>query len=94
MKLRELGDALGVTAQQLHKHETRGSLSFWRAAQICRVLDVPLSDLLPNELRAQLIPQLANAAASPLDAGAVELASRPNRTRPQHSARAARTAPQ
>jgi transcriptional regulator with XRE-family HTH domain len=50
LTLEQLGDALGVSLQQLHKHERGRGVSLWRAVQICRALDVPLSELIPSDL--------------------------------------------
>jgi transcriptional regulator with XRE-family HTH domain len=47
LTLDQLGGALGVSLQQLHKHEQGRGVSLWRAVQICRALDVPLSELVP-----------------------------------------------
>jgi hypothetical protein len=44
LTLGQLGGALGVTLQQSHKHEQGSGVSLWRAVQICRALDVPLSE--------------------------------------------------
>jgi len=50
LTLEQLGDALGISFQQLHKHEQGRGASLWRAVQICRALDVPLSELIPSDL--------------------------------------------
>jgi len=54
LTLDQLGSALGVTLQQLHKHEQGRGVSLWRAVQICRALDVPLSELVPSDVDAHL----------------------------------------
>ena len=54
LTLEQLGGALGVTLQQLHKHEQGRGVSLWRAVQICRALDVPLSELVPSDVDAHL----------------------------------------
>ena len=54
LTLDQLGSVLGVTLQQLHKHEQGRGVSLWRAVQICRALDVPLSELVPSDVDAHL----------------------------------------
>ena len=54
LTLEQLGGALGITLQQLHKHEQGRGVSLWRAVQICRALDVPLSELVPSDVDARL----------------------------------------
>ena len=61
LTLEQLGEALGISFQQLHKHEKGRSMSLWRAVQICQTLDVPLSELIPRAFDQELARLPANS---------------------------------
>jgi transcriptional regulator with XRE-family HTH domain len=60
----EIGDALGLTFQQVRKYETGANrISASRLQQLCRLLDVPVAFFFEGAPRAPGLPEPSEAAA-------------------------------
>jgi transcriptional regulator with XRE-family HTH domain len=64
MSQTEIGDALGLTFQQMQKYEKgTNRISASRLQQLCRILDVPVAFFFEGAPRAPGLPELSEAAA-------------------------------
>jgi transcriptional regulator with XRE-family HTH domain len=64
MSQTEIGDALGLTFQQMQKYEKgTNRISASRLQQLCRILDVPVTFFFEGAPRAPGLPELSEAGA-------------------------------